>query len=119
MTLGEKLTKLRQEKGIYKAALAEAIGIAPSHIGRYEKDASVPTAFVLKRIAEFYNVSMDYIMSDDDAESPNVLITDKELLQLFEEVSKIDDEEKYHVKYFIKLVLNNYKIKEMAGVSSK
>ncbi|MCP4129840.1 MAG: transcriptional regulator, partial [bacterium] len=46
-------------------------------------------------------------------------ITDKELLQLFEEVSKIDDEEKYHVKYFIKLVLNNYKIKEMAGVSSK
>ncbi|HPN13385.1 MAG TPA: helix-turn-helix transcriptional regulator [Spirochaetota bacterium] len=115
MTLGQKLKQLRKEKDITKATFAKTIGIAPSHVGRYENDESVPTAFILKKIAEFYNVSVDYVLSDDETESPNIVITDKELLKQFEEVSKMTEADRGHIKYFLNVAINYNKMKQMTA----
>ena len=64
MTLGEKIRQLRKRKKITQSQLAELIGTHESHIGRYEKDQSVPTSPILKKIAEAFNVSVDYLLFD-------------------------------------------------------
>jgi transcriptional regulator with XRE-family HTH domain len=115
MTLGQKLKRLRKEKSISQAQLAAIINIAQTHIGRYERDASIPTAYFLKRIADFYNVTVDYLLSDEEAEAPNVTIIDKELLKKFEEVCRLGDTDKNHIKYFLNLVINNSKIKQITA----
>ena len=115
MTLGEKIKKLRKEKNISQTELADAIGVHQSHIGRYERNDSVPTAFIIKKMAHLFNVSADYLLSEEDGEIAASLTSDKELLSQFQEISRLNDENKRFIKKMIKMVLNDAKIKEMAS----
>jgi hypothetical protein len=69
----------------------------------------------LDKVTEFYNVSVDYVLSDDETESPNIVITDKELLKQFEEVSKMNEVDRGHIKYFLNVAINYNKMKQMTA----
>ena len=60
---GERLKKLRKERDITQAALADKIEVVPSAIGKYE---TVPDAFpsvkAVVKIAEYFNVSLDWLL---------------------------------------------------------
>lgn len=65
MTLGEKIRKLRAEKGITQKQLAEAIGVGRTTITQYENNSIEPSLAVLKAIANYFNVPIDYLLSDN------------------------------------------------------
>lgn len=56
------LKKLRENKGITQIALQMATGIEQALLSKYETGERVPPTETLIRLADFYNVSMDYIM---------------------------------------------------------
>ncbi|MBQ8133381.1 MAG: helix-turn-helix domain-containing protein [Lachnospiraceae bacterium] len=61
---GDRLRKLRKEKDITQAVLAEQIGVVPSAIGKYERmPDSMPSVEALLKIAEYFNVSTDYLLT--------------------------------------------------------
>ena len=61
---GERLRRLRKERDITQNALAEYIGVVPSAIGKYERvDNSYPSVDALIKIAEFFDVSIDYLLT--------------------------------------------------------
>ena len=56
------LKKLRESKGITQIALQMATGIEQSLLSKFENGERVPPTETLMCLAEFYDVSMDYIM---------------------------------------------------------
>ena len=57
-----KLRKLRKEKGISQQALASEIGVTKSTIGLYENGDNVPDVKAIVKLANFYDVSSDYLL---------------------------------------------------------
>ncbi len=58
----ERLLELRKEKGISQAALAKELQVSFAVVCYWETDRSEPTAPNLVKIAEFFNVSTDYLL---------------------------------------------------------
>ena len=60
---GERLRRLRKEHDVTQTALAAHIGVVPSAIGKYERlPQSYPSVDALIKIADFFNVSIDYLL---------------------------------------------------------
>lgn len=58
----ERLKKLRKEHKITQEFLADNIGVERSSVGKYESSSVIPSTDVLIKIAEFFNVSTDYLL---------------------------------------------------------
>lgn len=65
--LAEKLIDLRKERGLNAKEAAEAIGIDYQNYRKYET-VILPKSDVYIKIADFYNVSVDYLMGRKDRE---------------------------------------------------
>lgn len=63
---GDRLRKLRDESGISQEYLASQIQSSEPQIWRYEKGEAEPRADVVVRLAEFFNVSTDYLLGVTD-----------------------------------------------------
>ncbi|MCL2797115.1 MAG: helix-turn-helix domain-containing protein [Firmicutes bacterium] len=62
---GERLKELREQQRLSQRAMASVLGIAqPSYI-RYERDGE-PCLETLVKIAQFFDVSTDYLLGLDD-----------------------------------------------------
>lgn len=60
---GERLRRLRKNKDITQGQLAEVIGVVPSAVGKYERlEQSYPSVDALIKIADYFNVSIDYLL---------------------------------------------------------
>lgn len=57
----DRLKELRLEKGLTQAQFVEGLGITTSALSAYEKNLKNPSISVAKRIAEKYNVSIDWL----------------------------------------------------------
>ncbi len=60
------LKKLRKEKGITQIALQMQTGIEQALLSKFENGERIPPTDTLIRLADFYGVSMDYIMCRTD-----------------------------------------------------
>ena len=60
------LKLLRQEYGISQQRLAEAIGVSQPSINKYENHNIEPEIEVLKRMADYFNTSIDFIVGHSD-----------------------------------------------------
>ena len=58
----KRLVKLRKEKGISQAQLARTIGSSLSIVCYWETNKSEPTAPNLVKLAEYFDVSVDYLL---------------------------------------------------------
>lgn len=61
--LGNRLRTLREGLGISQAKFAEIIGSTQSSINRYENGQATPTVELLRKYADYFDVSMDYIFA--------------------------------------------------------
>lgn len=62
---GSRLKRLRQDFNLTQTALAEHLGVVPSAVGKYESNKhpqSYPSVEALLKIADFFNVSTDYLL---------------------------------------------------------
>lgn len=66
MTLGKRLEKLRVEKNLTIVELAEIFHVSKSTISAYENDARKPNLEILLELADFYGVTVDYLLGKSD-----------------------------------------------------
>lgn len=60
---GTRLKRLRKENDVTQAALAEYLGVVASAVGKYETiENAYPSVEALIKIAEFFHVSIDYLL---------------------------------------------------------
>lgn len=62
MVLGENLRQLRQENGLTQAQLGTFLNLAESTISLYEAGKRSPDYATLKKIADFFAVTVDYLL---------------------------------------------------------
>ena len=65
--IGIRLRELREEIGWSQREVAEACGLNRKNIMRLEGEESNPTADTLMILADFYEVSVDYILCRTDS----------------------------------------------------
>lgn len=73
MTLGEKLQKLRKQKGMSQEQLASLLGISRQAVSRWELDHSLPDTENVVKLSKIFSVSADYLLLDhtDNVEIPS------------------------------------------------
>ena len=64
--IGKRLRTLREALSLSQAKLAELLGITQSSLNRYENGQSTPSVDLLRKYADFFDVSMDYIFARCD-----------------------------------------------------
>lgn len=62
MTFAERLQLLREKHQLSKQELSSILGMARMSYFRYEKGERMPTYEVLLQIANYFDVSVDYLM---------------------------------------------------------
>lgn len=65
--------KLRDSKGVKDATVAKATGINQSTFTDWKTGRSVPKKEKLQKIADYFGVSLDYLMTGDDQNMPYYL----------------------------------------------
>lgn len=59
----ERLKKLREERhGLKRRTLSELCGLSPDLVARYERGEAEPTVETVEKIADYFEVSVDYLI---------------------------------------------------------
>lgn len=66
--IAENLVKLRRDKRITQAQLAEMLSYSDKAVSKWERGESMPDIVILKQIADIYGVSVDYLISETHEE---------------------------------------------------
>lgn len=69
MTLGEKLLRLREGKGLSQYEVAERLGIKRPRYNSWEQDIAKPRLEMLTKLADFFEVSPEYLLGYDSTGS--------------------------------------------------
>jgi len=68
MTLGKRIASLRKEKGLKQDTLAEALGVSPQAVSKWENDQTCPDISLLPKLADLLGVSVDELLSEKKME---------------------------------------------------
>lgn len=109
MSFGDKLRELRKQRKWSQDELGKMVGIHGRHVGKYENGQVMPNAETLIKIAEVFEVSVDYLLFTSPKHSA-VNLEDKELLKYFDELSKMEETDKNVVKSLIEAYVKKRKV---------
>lgn len=70
MTTYEIISNLCSENNIAITALEKELGFGRGYIGKFKTKGTSPTAKKLQQIADYFNVSVDYLMNGQSPEPP-------------------------------------------------
>lgn len=71
MKMQNNLRRLRRERGLTQISLQMKIGIEQSLLSKYETGERIPPTDALLILADFYGVSIDYILCRTDKPEVN------------------------------------------------
>ena len=66
MEFKDVLKKLRKQRGLSQARLADELNVSPGLIGMYETGKRKPSFEQLEELADYFNVSIDYLTGKDE-----------------------------------------------------
>ena len=81
-TFGERLRSLRIEKDLNQEDFGKTFNMPKSRISQYETNKRQADDETKKIFADYFKVSLDYLMGRNDIRKPEALSLDKELQQL-------------------------------------
>lgn len=61
-----RIKQLREKRGLIQEILAIELGITQQMLSKYERDITLIKMDVLKKIAEYFNVTTDYLLGISD-----------------------------------------------------
>ena len=70
--MGERLKQLRKAKGLTQLAVQMKTGIEQALLSKFENGERVPPTETLVKLADFYEVSVDYILCRTDKPEVNI-----------------------------------------------
>lgn len=78
MEFKDRLTNLRKKSKLYQVDMAKKIGVARATYGAYEQGTRQPDFETLQTIADFFEVSTDYLLGRTDNPYSDGVSNDKE-----------------------------------------
>ena len=93
--IGEKINEIRNKHNITQLALAKELGVSRSSVNAWEMGISMPTIDRLIDIAEYFHVSVDYLLGLND--------------RLTIDISSLNEKEKTMIYNLIEIFINSQK----------
>lgn len=80
--LGNNIKKLRKSERMTQKYLAEAMKVSQQTVGAWETERAIPGADTLSELADYFNVTTDYLLGrsdkkDDDTKTADIADLDK------------------------------------------
>lgn len=113
MSFGKNLARFRKEKGLTQEDLVHKSGVAISQIRRYEADKASPTLDVITKLARALGVSIDELVFDKSMGIAAGKLMDRELLEQFEMISTLEEDEREAVKKILEGVIVKHQVDKM------
>lgn len=114
--LAQRLFYLRQQKKKTQADIASLLGITRQAYGYYEKGEREPDTDSLNTLANYFDVSVDYLLGRTDNPHPSVVDTELERLledsvhgAFFKGYLDAPDQKKAEMRQFLKFILEQEK----------
>ena len=63
--LAKNISELRIKAGLTQISFAEKLNYSDKAVSKWERGESIPDVFILKRIAELFGVSVDYLLEEN------------------------------------------------------
>lgn len=92
METGSIITFLRKEKDWSQTELATKSGVSREMIGKYERGEAVPSIEAAKKIADAFEVSLDYLVGEGINSK-----FDKKTVKRLQDIEKLEAGDKEHV----------------------
>lgn len=108
-----RLKFLREEKGLYLKDIAQFLGISTTAVTYYENEKrDIPTEYLIK-LADFFNVSIDYLLGKSDTKNIHSFEEDEIYIALSKaDKGFISDEVKNAINNYAKFVIEEEKKKK-------
>lgn len=111
MDVSKTITELRKQKDWSQYELSKRINVSREIIGRYERGEAMPSIEIAKKIADAFEVSLDYLAGVTNKK------IDKTTLNRIEEIENMPQEEKNLIYTFLDAFVTKYKLEKMITVS--
>ena len=70
ITVGKNLAALRKAKKLTQIELAEKMNYSDKAVSKWEQGATMPDLETLKQLCDFYGVSLDYLVHEENISNP-------------------------------------------------
>ncbi len=91
MNIGKRIKLLRKKQGLSQKKMGEDLGLGISTISQYENLVNTPDTKTVIKIAEYFNVTTDYLFGLTDR--PDFRLLKKEELEEFLPKKTVEEEE--------------------------
>ena len=106
MSFGSRLLEARKNKGISQEELAKFLGTKGPAIGRYERDEMKPSIEVAAKMADYLDVSLDYLVGKTDVK------LDSKTMNRILEVQNLKQDMRDKIFDYIDLVIRDAKTRQ-------
>lgn len=86
MSFAKRIKQLRIDNNLTQKDIADELGMTPTGISYWESGNAVPNYETLKKLADFFNVSMDFLTGNESNKDENDV--------LFRKIGKVDKKKK-------------------------
>jgi transcriptional regulator with XRE-family HTH domain len=108
--MDNNIRKLRTEKGLTQKELGVILNVSARSVGFYESGERDPDTVTLKKLADYFGVSIDYILGRSEE---NVMTFSSEpktqAFHLSEDVSELSLEEIEQIDDYIRFIKSKHK----------
>ena len=116
ISIGKQVQYLRKESGLSQSQLAGKIDVSLTQLQRYENKGVQPPADILKKLADTFNTSIDFLIYGDLEEKAQQTIKDNELLILFKAVEDLNTKDKSTIKDIIDAFVKRSKLNQITAL---
>jgi len=107
MNTGKIIADLRDKRGWSQSVLATKSGISRVMIGKYERDEAAPSIDAAKKIAQAFEVSLDYLAGEGINAS-----FDKKTVQRLQDIEDLSPAVKEKLFFLIDTILRDTKAQQ-------
>ena len=105
-----RIKQLREKRGLIQEILASEVGITQQMLSKYERDVLCIKVDVLKRIAEYFNVTTDYLLGVSEVKRDlqgqmkvnKTLDTYYDLIEIYKGLDEYDQEMVWSIMQTVK-----------------
>lgn len=105
-----RIKQLRENRGLIQEILASELGITQQMLSKYERDVLCITVDVLKKIAEYFNVTTDYLLGISEVKRDlqgqmkmnKTLDTYYDLIEIYKGLDEYDQEMVWSIMQTVK-----------------
>lgn len=107
LNIGERIIQLRKSKNWSQEDLAKEINASRIMIGKYERNDNSPSVEVLVKLAQIFEVSIDYLVG----QGKNATF-DHKTLQRLEEMEQLSEQDKQKIFDYLDLIIRDNKTRK-------